>query len=62
MNTNTRKADALDAVGKVAAFLAVFFLLFFACWAFLVSDEHGVIPEDASFWQDLASAVANIIG
>ena len=60
MNTNTRKADALDAVGQLVMFFLVLGLLTFAAWAFLESDEHGVLPADSSFFRDMARLAAGL--
>jgi hypothetical protein len=61
MNTDTRKADALDAVGQFVLFFLVLGLLTFAAWAFLESDERGTLPADASFLRDMARLVAGLI-
>jgi hypothetical protein len=61
MNTNTRKADALDAVGQFLLLLVLIGLTLFAAWAFLESDEHGVLPADSSFFRDMARLVAGLI-
>lgn len=61
MNTNTRKADALDAVGQLVFLLVLIGLTLFAAWAFFESDEHGVLPPDASFVRDMARLVSGLL-
>jgi hypothetical protein len=60
MHPDTRKADALDAVGQFILLLALIGLTLFAAWAFLESDEHGVLPADSSFFRDMARLAAGL--
>jgi hypothetical protein len=54
MTHDTRKADALDAVGQLVMFFLVLGLLTCAAWAFLESYERGTLPADADFLRDMA--------